>query len=257
MSVNDDTGTSSALKDPRFLLALGVLALSILGTVGLAWYVISINLTDPKVSERIFTMVLPLLGTWVGTILAYYFSRENFEAANASVQKMAASLSSMEKLASIGVEGKQIPTSDINPILSLTTDKDESAYKLTSDIQTLFESSNRNRMPVLDSRGLPLYMIHRSMIDRFVVEQASQKDVSGKQIKDLTLKDLLDKSPEMKQMFKASFVTVAKSETLADAKQKMDQTPNCSDVFVTEDGTSKTPVVGWLTNWIISKEAQV
>ena len=43
------------------------------------------NVTDAK--ERygfvkdVLTIVLPLVGTWVGTVLAFYFSRENFVAA--------------------------------------------------------------------------------------------------------------------------------------------------------------------------------
>jgi hypothetical protein len=30
-------------------------------------------------SLNVFSVLLPLLGTWVGTVLAYYFSRQNFE----------------------------------------------------------------------------------------------------------------------------------------------------------------------------------
>ena len=243
-------------QDPRFLLALGVLVVSIVGMLALASWVI-IDSKDAQVPERIFTMVLPLLGTWVGTVLAYYFSRENFEAASASVQKMAASLSSMEKLASIGVEGKQIPASEIDPLLRLSSSKNEDSFMLTSDLRSLFESAGRDRMPVLDENDHPRYMIHRSMIDRFVVDQASTGKLTRDQINALTLKNLLDSDPGMRRIFENSFVTVAKNETLADAKQKMDSTSNCSDVFVTEDGTRNSRVVGWLTNWIISKEAQV
>ena len=256
MSTNDKKDSTIATRDPRFLLALGVLAISILGTIGLALYVIW-QTEDKEVPERVFTMILPLLGTWVGTVLAYYFSRENFESASASVQQMAASLSTMEKLASIGVEGKHIPASDIDPILRLTDKKDEAFYKLTTDLRQLFESSKRNRMPVFDSEGRARYMIHRSMIDRFVVDQASEASLTKEQLNQLSLQDLLDRDLDMKHIFETSFVTVAKDETLADAKRKMDSTPNCSDVFVTEDGTQKTRVLGWLTNWIISKEAQV
>src|SRR5688572_6020838 len=39
-------------------------------------------------SQRIFSSLLPLLGTWVGTVLAYYFSSKNFETASQSVERM-------------------------------------------------------------------------------------------------------------------------------------------------------------------------
>ena len=42
----------------------------------------------PNASRMVFNALLPLLGTWVGTVLAYYFSRKNFEAASQSVERM-------------------------------------------------------------------------------------------------------------------------------------------------------------------------
>src|SRR5690242_16592162 len=50
-----------------------------------------------RTTELIFNALLPLLGTWVGTVLAYYFSKQNFESATNSVQRMA-ELSAEQKL---------------------------------------------------------------------------------------------------------------------------------------------------------------
>src|SRR5215813_14198228 len=33
-------------------------------------------------AQLIFTSILPLLGTWVGTVLAFYFTKESLEAAS-------------------------------------------------------------------------------------------------------------------------------------------------------------------------------
>jgi hypothetical protein len=39
-------------------------------------------------STLIFNALLPLAGTWVGTVIAYYFSSKNFETANQSMQRV-------------------------------------------------------------------------------------------------------------------------------------------------------------------------
>jgi len=54
----------------------------------------------PRTCKRSMS-VLPLLGVWVGTLLAYYFSKENFEAATKSVTEMAREIGGMEKLRAI------------------------------------------------------------------------------------------------------------------------------------------------------------
>lgn len=63
----------------------GVAALSI---VALAVAANSSQAALLQTTQMVFASVLPLLGTWVGTVLAFYFSRENFEAANKSVQDL-------------------------------------------------------------------------------------------------------------------------------------------------------------------------
>jgi len=46
--------------------------------------------------KDILTFTLPVLGAWVGTVLAFYFSKENFEAANRSMQSIVGHLSAPE-----------------------------------------------------------------------------------------------------------------------------------------------------------------
>jgi hypothetical protein len=42
-----------------------------------------------ETSRLVFSSVLPLLGTWVGTVLAFYFARENLAAATESTLRLA------------------------------------------------------------------------------------------------------------------------------------------------------------------------
>jgi len=62
-------------------------ALTTVGVLGLAAILAAllIRKADPGMADKqvalirdTFTMLLPVFDTWVGTVLAYYFSRENF-----------------------------------------------------------------------------------------------------------------------------------------------------------------------------------
>ena len=66
---------------PRFLIAVGVLVASFGGVFILSAVLIVNSAEEAEMQRLVFTTVLPLIGTWVGTVLAFYFSRENFESA--------------------------------------------------------------------------------------------------------------------------------------------------------------------------------
>jgi hypothetical protein len=101
-----------------------------------------------------------------------------------------------------------------------------------------------DRVPILDGGLHPLYIVHSSIIDRFVVKKMWGK--AAESADDLTLADLLAQ-PDMEKEFE-NFVVVKKQATLAEARDSMRTTPGCMDVFVTEHGTWNEPVLGWLTN---------
>src|SRR5262245_28929682 len=57
-------------------------------------------------AQLIFTGLLPLLGTWVGTILAFYYSKENFESASRGTLDIVRSVS--QRLSGTRVADKMI-----------------------------------------------------------------------------------------------------------------------------------------------------
>ena len=73
-----------------------------------------------------------------------------------------------------------------------------------------------NRIPILSGEEHPMYIVHRSMIDKFIVKQMLSATGRGGP-SDLTLADLLA-DPEMKEMFVNSFVVVKRQATLAEAR---------------------------------------
>ncbi len=104
--------------------------------------------------------------------------------------------------------------------------------------------SGRNRMPFLNENKTPQYIIHKSMFDDFLVKNMLDKpDVAANTY---TLKDLLENA-EKKEIFQ-SFITVSRSTSLAEAKERMNAIPGCSDIFITSSGKADEPIDGWLSN---------
>src|SRR5215216_4596784 len=74
----------------RKTLALALVGASVAGIALIS--VIAIALAGDsraETSRLVFSSVLPLLGTWVGTVLAFYFARENLAAATESTLRLA------------------------------------------------------------------------------------------------------------------------------------------------------------------------
>jgi hypothetical protein len=199
-----------------------------------------------------FTMLLPVLGTWVGTVLAFYFSRENFAEAAKQTANLVKQLSPEQKLEQIPVVEAMISLEDMNTA-KYTLSKSEGEVKLWEDIVLgVFNKYNKNRLPILDSEGRVKYVIHRSIIDKFIAENA----ISGNgDAKSLSLGNLIA-TDDYKQVASA-FGTVGKTTKLIAVKQQIDGNLNCSDVFVTEDGTKNTRAVGWITNVIVAEKAKL
>ncbi|MET0663138.1 MAG: toll/interleukin-1 receptor domain-containing protein [Ilumatobacteraceae bacterium] len=114
---------------------------------------------------------------------------------------------------------------------------------LLGDLVAEMEEEGRSRVPVLAEDGGVKYIVHRSMIDQFVAQQA----LRGNDVKVLSLEQLLE-DPHFASIFAESFTIVPPNITLEEAKAKMAETNHAQDVLVTVDGTPETRVVGWLTN---------
>ena len=99
--------------------------------------------------------------------------------------------------------------------------------------------------------GAPLYIVHRSLIEQFIVKSVLQGEVSNGAVA-LTLADLLS-DPDLKSTFEKTFVVVSRQATLAQAKAAMVAREGCSDVFITNTGALEEPVIGLLTNIEITR----
>jgi hypothetical protein len=155
------------------------------------------------------TFTLPVLGAWVGTVLAFFFSKENFEAANRSVRDMVSQVGVRERLRGVSAKAVMIPRGSIIDI-KLAAGKSEATVSLVNDVIPKF-NDKVTRVPVFLGNDAARCVIHESMAYKFLY-QAKTKDPNA----DPTLKDVLDDPIAGKLITGMAFV--AETASLADAQ---------------------------------------
>jgi hypothetical protein len=230
MKTKQTKQTTNDSKDwvSRNLIALVITSLVVLATGAIAVFAI---IKDD------FTFIgqtlLPLWGTWMGTVMAFYFGKANFEAGSNASKKM----TSEEKMESLLVRDTMVPLKDI---VALYYDDDSS--KSLKEILDLPQFKPYNRFAVFDKSNLVKAMIHRGTFYEFMFKN---KDADGI----LKLEDLLKSEDEnIKNNLSFGFGFVKLEATLLDAKKVIDSVAECQDVFITQNGNRNEPVLGLLTN---------
>jgi len=218
-------------------------------------------------AERIFDSLLPLFATWIGTVLAFYYGREHFEAAS-NIRKF-----SKETLDDLNVLNVMILTKTM-----VTWSFDDNQNKL-EDILDVFTKIKKDRIPILDKANKPLYMIHRHRMEKFYLKQKSSFESSSVPSE---LQNAVDSEPDTQntqdsppdsstnsqsldlqsfidnneQRFGHNeingFVTVSKDISIQKALRLMNSV-KCKDIFVTENGTKNSPVIGWVTDVLVTR----
>jgi hypothetical protein len=196
--------------------------------------------------------LLPLWGTWFGTVLAFYFGKVNFEAASKSYQQVIKTLTPDEKIAKLAVKEVMIPISEIEYL-----DYDSEKDKYISDILNYERFKKYNRYAIMDQNKILKFIIHRSTFHQFIVQNVGENKTND-EIKNLTLQNMIDNSnAEIKGMLYKGYNFISVNACLLDAKNAMDAIPECQDVFVTAKGQASEPVMGLVTNNLIMEKAKV
>ncbi|MFZ0770039.1 MAG: hypothetical protein WCA49_09015 [Candidatus Sulfotelmatobacter sp.] len=206
---------------------------------------------DDEMVRYVFASIIPLLGSWMGTILAFYFSKDNLAAATQSVKDLSQAMTSQDKLKAIPVKDKMRP---LDQIKHVKVDPTDDANKKLSDLSQM----SAERIPILSSQSVIRFLIYKAMIDKYLAQLAGKSLPAGKTtVADLTLKDLVDSNPEMRKLFENSFAFVPLTATLADAKREMEKIDNCGDVLVTNTGKKEEPILGWVTDNTIIENSKI
>ena len=256
--------------DTRTSLALGVVIISIIGVIVLA--VVGILNAEDKTTAttQIMSAILPLLGTWVGTVMAFYFGRENYESAAKNTERATVAGGSIatgrnldEILSSTKVTDKMLPRSGMFYLTLQAGNRDDALKALTLDKMLAdldaagaAKGTKWYRIPILDDKLHPIFVVHRSIIDEFINQETAPAPGPAKDRTKLTLYDLHEDG-YFKAVLDQSVEVLAENTTLADAKLAMGKYKNCQDVFITHTGSRDEEVLGWITNNIIQDAGKV
>jgi len=214
-----------------------------------------------EAAQLVLSSLLPLLGTWVGTVLAYYYSKENFEAATRGQQDLVRSV--VQRLQSTNVADKMMPAASVFKIaIPAGQALKDVALQAVSD---MYETPGGNgqkisRLLFVNDKGVCVAIIHRSIWLEML--NAGAKLTPPLDVTRDTLEKVLGESyPTKVSKTFEDFVTgtlahVAQNKTVADAKSAMESIPLCQDVIVTQSGSDKEPMLGWISNVDIARLSQ-
>ena len=188
----------------------------------------------------VLTTVLPVIATWVGTVLAFYFTRENFKAASEATQRLVESVTS-ERLQSISVAEVMVRFKEIDGIIKFS---DVGTTKTSDLIKKL--AGKVNLLIVADTGQIVKHVIHDSLVYRYKANAPSGTDP--------LLSELLADAEYAAKVSAIGFVDSQK--TLADVQTLMETIPDCRDVFITSNGQKDGEAIGWITDRIIAQKAK-
>jgi hypothetical protein len=118
---------------------------------------------------------------------------------------------------------------------------DETTRKMRlRDLRDEMSGFDKERLPIIGEDQRPLYILHRSMLERYMLDQ----QLCGEPLDELTVGAFLEQAAT--GSLAETFVTLTPTASLADAQQAM--TGTIRDAFITVDGSRSSPILGWLTN---------
>lgn len=246
-----EKGESSGTRNgPQGPIASAILVIG--GMVLAALSVRFLVYGGPEEYKDYLTAVLPLIGTWVGTVLAFYFGERNFNAAANAAAKVARA--ERERDNSLSVKEKMIGVDKIAPVVAKTDDKGEFDLGTVTlqAIRDLMKEKRIFRVPVMDGSKRVSCVVHSDPLNEYLLvnERAGESKKA-----EPTLSDLL--SHEIgKGRILGKLAFVPETATMGEAKAAMQATVGCQDVFVTKSGGTKDPIIGWLTNNEIQRFAE-
>jgi hypothetical protein len=197
--------------------------------------------------------LLPLWGTWIGTVIAFFFSKENFDAASKSYQSIIKTLTPDEKIAAIAVKDVMIPFEGIEYLEFDDKTRDKKILDIINDKKF----AKYQRIAFLTKDRIFKYIIHKSTLAQFVTEVIFKDE--NKKPSDLKIGDLLDyddKNSLIPDLLKRGYRFLHINANLLDAKKLVDSIPECQDVFITQNGKETEPVLGLITNNMILQNLQ-
>lgn len=190
-------------------------------------------------AERIFESLLPLFATWIGTVLAFYFGRSNFETVANQYQNMIKKLNP-DLLDDINLIQVMIPKKTM-----LLKEWSQIKDKPISEIIVFLTEADKSRLPILEN-GEPKYVIHKStFLEASALNNKRVTEADANTEEYTVAKMVEDENFKIKV---SSFKTINENDILEKARGLITGEQSVKDIFVI--GNNKQ-VVGWLTDSLI------
>lgn len=174
--------------------------------------------------EQLFNLLLPLISTWIGTLLAFYFGRENFEAATKSYDQLINKLSP-EILDDILIRQVMI---DKYTMVSLDVNNKLISNFDVKNLRDFLDGINKTRLPILESNKVK-YVIHKSTL-------------SDELLKEKPATSMTEFANNNKKI--TDFFILNENKNVEEARKIMNE-KNFKDLFVVDNNDL---MVGWLTD---------
>jgi hypothetical protein len=189
---------------------------------------------------------VPVFASWVGTVLAFYFGKDNFETAHREVRQ------TVKYDSNIPAKISSKPAIDIMLDRTKMVVYTIVAGGIAEDGTTIEEikkkfTNNVTRLPILNADGSVAYMIHESVFDRYLSNPSSAGEYFAMTL-DALIKARKDENPPIRFSHNHGFVTVGRDATVGQVKSRMDEHSFVQDVFVTTNGEAHSPMIGWISN---------
>jgi hypothetical protein len=214
----------------RNRLAISMVIVSVVGVTAVSFVVVLTADDTAGASRLVFTAVLPLFGTWVGTVLAYYFGREYLKTATESTARL------------LRLRSAESPVSEaMIPWQSMTKLEVTSGELPDLTLATVREKlKDQSRLPIVDKESRKAYyVVHRSWVNTYLVENPSADAATVKF-------DTFRASPQGSAV--SAFGFISEEATVREARKVMGARPERKDIVVTESGQDDEPVRGWITD---------
>lgn len=235
-------GAAPAAPEVRDRIAIrvlggGALAVALVG-------VVAICAEKSPAAQQVFTAVITLIGSWGGAVIAFYFSRENFEAASRHTERALDRLSG-DAGHSLKLSEVMLPIAKVES-LAFKTDPAEISVE---QIRSKFEGMSFERLLLLDGGGVVRHVLHLSSLNNYLVRHP-QAVANGASLKDLVA------DAEIGPLLLQGFRTLRGDNTLADAKLLIEKNASCQDLVITDSGEPGGRAIGWISNNVILEKSR-
>jgi hypothetical protein len=214
--------------------------------------------------KELFNILLPVIGTWMGTLLAFYFSKDNFAAASKQANELADKMNATDQtLQAFKVSDVMIKPTD-GSLLELGSEKDFKDMSL-KDLRAKMEETHSERLPILEKGTLKfIFLIYRTTVERFIVEFVDghlkfPAELNPPRSKEtLKVQDMYDSDFKLfKDIQNIQYCFLPVDTTLDKVKAAMQDNSICQDVFITQTGSREESVLGWITNNLVIEKAEL